>query len=265
MDRFRVLCVIALIAALTGCGTLPGGRHWGGDVTLKPGRGQVERAASAAARDPGTWMPALGAGLFLIGPIDRRVSDWAVEKQPLFGADASRETDRLRELTRTAVYGTALFTPSGPAPGRWLSNKARGMGIEGLAGLVTANVTGLLKRTIVRREPETADPGYESFTSAHATLPFNDAALVRRNTEHLDWPRGARRTVNAAALLSAAGSAWGRVEMGLHYPSDQLAGAAIGNFLGLFVHDLFMGLDTDQSLSVDIGAGSSYVGWQLRY
>jgi membrane-associated phospholipid phosphatase len=43
-------------------------------------------------------------------------------------------------------------------------------------------------------------------------------------------------------ILLASGSAWARVEGGKHFPSDGLAGAALGHFLSTFIHDAFIGI-----------------------
>ena len=55
--------------------------------------------------------------------------------------------------------------------------------------------------------------------------------------------------------LIAAGTAWARVEGGVHYPSDVLFGAALGNFVAVFVHDAFLPADSnvrfDATLSGD--------------
>lgn len=40
-------------------------------------------------------------------------------------------------------------------------------------------------------------------------------------------------------------TAWARVEGGWHYPSDTLAGMAIGNFCAELFNDAFMGLGAD--------------------
>jgi hypothetical protein len=45
-------------------------------------------------------------------------------------------------------------------------------------------------------------------------------------------------------------TAWARIEAGAHYPTDVLAGAALGNFVSLFVHDAFLGGDCSVSVTV---------------
>jgi len=39
----------------------------------------------------------------------------------------------------------------------------------------------------------------------------------------------------------------GRVEGGVHYPSDVLAGLVLGHFAGVFFQDAFLGIDAEES------------------
>jgi len=71
-----------LILLLAGCGTLPNGRGWGEDVTLRPGFSQLVHAALQAAADPVTWLPAAGAVVFDAAKLDKHVSDWPRRKPP---------------------------------------------------------------------------------------------------------------------------------------------------------------------------------------
>jgi undecaprenyl-diphosphatase len=61
-----------------------------------------------------------------------------------------------------------------------------------------------------------------SFPSAHAASSFAAATAIRRIE-----PRAAVPTLTLAALISA-----GRPYLGVHYPSDVLAGAALGMAVG---------------------------------
>jgi hypothetical protein len=238
--------LLALPLILGACGTLPNNRGWGEDATLDPGHNRFSRAAERAAGDPGTWIPALAAVVMVVSGADTRASEWARDNTPVFGSghNASVVSDDLRDYTNVGMFATALMAPSGPSD-EWLENKGRGLAVEAGAVLATIGTTNLLKRTVGREQPE--KQGNESFTSNHATEPFARAALVRRNTDWLGMPPWAETLVDTSFYLMAAGSAWARVEAGLHYPSDQFAGAAIGNFIALFVHDAFLGLNDDQS------------------
>jgi membrane-associated phospholipid phosphatase len=67
-------------------------------------------------------------------------------------------------------------------------------------------------------------PSSLSFPSAHATSSFAVATAMTRVDEH-----------GALAFLLAFALSLGRPYQGMHYPSDVLAGAALGILLGLLV------------------------------
>ncbi len=60
------------------------------------------------------------------------------------------------------------------------------------------------------------------------------------------WPSGARWKQSTMQALKTSfralawGTAWARVEGGRHYPSDVLFGAALGNFVAIFVRNAFL-------------------------
>ncbi len=45
---------------------------------------------------------------------------------------------------------------------------------------------------------------------------------------------------------------WARIEAAKHYPSDILFGTALGNFMGAFINDAFMGVDSAEDLQVAV-------------
>jgi undecaprenyl-diphosphatase len=106
----------------------------------------------------------------------------------------------------------------------------------GLAAAVALACAQVLARLVDRPRPFVADPSRvhlfaahaadAGFPSDHATAAFAIAvALVLRD-----------RRWGAATLVLATVLAVGRVAIGVHYPSDVLAGAALGTLIALLLY-----------------------------
>jgi membrane-associated phospholipid phosphatase len=231
-----------LIAAccLSGCGTLPDGRVWGEAATWRPGWQRVRTAARASLRDPWVWGPALGAAGFQIDDWDRRVSDWARERTPLFGSQsqAQRWSDDLRTASVVAHYATIIATPGGDDPGQWVAGKARGAMVDAAAVSATVIVTRAMKTTFDRERPDGKDT--ESFPSGHTSSSAVHTRLASRNLRWIDLDRNVRRGLDAGLVALTAGTSWARIEAGRHFPSDTLVSIALGNFVASFVNDAFL-------------------------
>lgn len=260
----RCMLVFGLLCA-TGCATLPSGRGWGEDATIAPGWERVRGAAANAAKDPWVWAPLVGAAAFQIDDWDRRVSDWAREHTPVFGSQRSAEqwSDDLRNASALAHYVTVAATPSGPDPVDWVMNKAKGTLVGIAAVSATVALTNGLKDATDRERPNGDDSA--SFPSGHTSSSAVHTRLASRNLRSIPMSEGWRRTADVGLTALTIGTSWSRIEAGWHYPSDTLAGMALGNFIASFINDAFLGLDERGGFAMSANADGATFQWQWRF
>jgi membrane-associated phospholipid phosphatase len=263
--QFRIPALAAAALLLGGCATLPSGRGWGSEATIRPGWNRVREAAVAAVRDPWVWAPLAGAAAFQVNSLDRRTSDWARENTPVFGSTLKAEqwSDDLRAASALLAAGTLLATPSGSDPQEWMINKAKGAAVELAAMGATSLTTELLKQASGRERPNAADD--TSFPSGHSSSAAVNGRLALLNLDSIDMGHGARVAADVGVELTVFGTAWARVEAGAHYPSDVLVGMALGNFFGRFMTDAFLGPGSRQSLAITATDGGARLSWNVRF
>jgi membrane-associated phospholipid phosphatase len=236
------LLAVSGALVLTACATLPDGRTWGADTTVRPGWEKVGQAALAAVEAPGFWLPLAGAAVLQIDGWDHRVSRWARRETPIFGSQQNAEiwSDRLRSASGYAWFATVAATPGGDEPGAWLLDKARGLTVDAAAIFVTDEESNLLKHATRRERPNGQDD--QSMPSSHASRSAVLTELGRRNMQWVDVNEATRNVLDVGLTGLTLSTGWARVEAGFHYPSDVLVGMAIGNFNGAFFDGAFMGL-----------------------
>lgn len=240
--RFCLFCL------LCGCGTLAYGRGWGQDASLAPGWERVGRAAKNAALATETWVPAAGALALQIGHADQKVQAWAAEHTPVFGSrrNADQVSDNLKRASGALWLVSGLATPSGDdgssdEEGEWFLNKARGLGVQTGAGVLLRSTVGILKDTTGRTRPNGF--GKSSFPSDHASNTSLYNTMASKNIETLGWSDNAVSISRFGLGTLSAATAWARIEANQHYPSDVLAGIALGHFFGVFFTEAFLGVD----------------------
>jgi len=258
--------VTFILFAVTGCGTLQNDRRWGQDAIYPADLKKIPYAAYHAFLDLQTLIPAAGALVFTVDHYDKKASHWATSHHPIFGSrdTASQASDYLSYGIGAETLVTALATPSGKDPEDWASNKAKGLGVELGAELATAGVTSLLKETTNRTRP---NGGNNSFPSGHSSNAFSSATLANRNLNSIKMLEEIRIPLQVGNTILASGVAWARVEAGAHYPSDVLAGAALGHFLSAFMYDGFMGLPEHKrwGLYVSPAKGGAMIGLSFGF
>ncbi len=260
----RIVVLFALV--LTGCGTLPSGREWGGDATWRPGWERVRASAATAARDPWVWAPLAGAAVLQIDGLDERTAGWAREHTPIFGSQRNAEqwSDDLRTASALAHYATIVATPSGNDFGEWIANKARGTLVDVAAVSSTVTITRSLKKSVGRERPNGRDD--ESFPSGHTSTSAVHTRLASRNLRSIDMPDRARLGLDIGLYALTIGTSWSRIEAGWHFPADTLFSMALGNFMASFVNDAFLGLDAaPASISVAALPDGAILQWRTRW
>ena len=228
--RMRFALSISLFTLFAGCAGLPQQDTWRAHW---PDARELRAAAGDAARNPRTWAPLAGAALLSATGLDKDVSDWIADEAPLFGSDAGKVSDRLRNAAVAGYLLTALAVP-----GETAADKLSGLGV----GIVTLYGQGAVvegfKEVSGRRRPDRSDSlsfpsGHASTASAAATLGIHNLARVG-----LTSPVRTAFTIGFDAL--ALGTGWARVEARKHYAADVLAGYALGHFMAAFAQQAFM-------------------------
>jgi hypothetical protein len=242
MQQRGLVILLTATVALWGCASLPNGRLWGEDATLRPGSGRVRASAVDAARDPWVWGPLIGAAAFQIDDLDRRTSNWARDHTPVFGSQRSAEdwSDDLRKASVLAHYITIAATPGGDDASEWFMAKMKGVIVDMAAVSATSMITRRLKTSTNRERPNGL--AEESFPSGHTSSSAVHTRLASENLQSIDMSCGNRRLVDVGLTALTIGTGWARVEAGWHFPSDTLVSMALGNFLASFVNDAFLGL-----------------------
>ncbi len=247
MSRFIVMLWVAGTLALAGCATLPNDHGWGEAASTAPGWRRVRAAAASALETPRFWGPLAAAALFQVRGADRRTSDWARARTAVFGSTQSAVdwSNRLRAASGYAYVASVLATPSGSDPEEWLLDKLRGAAVGVAAIVVTDAESAVLKSATARERPNGQDT--RSMPSSHASRSAVLTELTERNLQSLGLNRTTRRVLDLGLDAIAYGTAWARVEAGLHFPSDTLVGISLGNFNGAFFNDAFLTLATGRA------------------
>ena len=138
-----------------------------------------------------------------------------------------------------------MATPSGQQPGEWVVAKAKGISVGYVALHSTRNTTFFFKEQTGRTRPD--QRGDDSFPSNHGSKTAVMSMLASKNIDSLPISNVYKTSLKIGTFSLDAGTAWARVEGKRHFPSDVLAGMALGHFFGIFFNDAFLGLNqTDQ-------------------
>jgi len=263
--RSQLLLVACCLCS--ACTSLPDGSRWGDAATLTPGWQRVKASAVDAVKSPWVWAPLAGAAVLQVDSWDEDVADWASDETPVFGSPENADdwSDGLRSASVAGYAASVLATASGDLDGDWLLAKAQGAAVGVGAFAATAGVTSGLKSLTSRERPDGSDD--DSFPSGHASTAAVFGTLTVRNLQSIDVSPAMRTTLEIGAGAMTAGTAWARVEAGRHYPSDVLVGIALGNFMGAFFTEAFLGLEPGARFTFSAAPvrDGALLSWELRF
>lgn len=226
---------------LAGCPSLEAAQNKSfTDSKFRAFQRHLGRAAVQSFNSPMTWGPGIAAIAFYLTPLDKEVSSWASSRTPIFGSlgAAHRTGDFLLSASRSIYIATAaleLGVKGFAEPFHW-SSLAAPLAAGGLAVQATSLGTALVKESAGRIRPDLSDS--RSFLSGHSSMTSMFTTLSAANIHALTLPGLSEPLMDGALFTLTAGTAWSRVEGKNHYPSDVLAGAAFGHFLGVFFSNL---------------------------
>ncbi len=235
------------------------------------------------------WLLPAGAGLFALGgALYARSTPITLGEIEALDRDDVNAVDRCAtynwspgwadasDISRAALLGSSVLIAATPglARGRW-SETLTLAAMAAETFLAVGGVTGLAKAAVRRERPYlyNTDLGVEerlaagddprgSFISGHASAAFAAAAFVSRVATDMYGPSPGTKLVWAASLSLAALTTCARVEAGLHFPTDAVAGAAVGFAIGCLVPALHRRGRSDR-LTVAVGPG--FVGVGLKF
>lgn len=228
--NMRALWTLTFLSLLSGCTHIHSNNHISG---------RMWNASKTALANPSTWVPLTGAALFVATNSDHETSDWAVENKPLYSTwekadDASNRYNRI--LSASALLSSVLLHPRHSNHSRWDR-----LMVDASTVIMTNQITSALQETIKRSRPrDTIQSKDTSFPSGHSSQAFSTAAITSENLKLYRISKTKKVAINIGVYTLAYGTAWARIEAEHHYPSDVLAGAALGNFFAIFMREMFL-------------------------
>ncbi len=187
-------------------------------------------AALSIAVHGGAWMADRAGGMPEC-PCDP-ASVPAFDRWPI-----GRDDDRASEASTVLQVGLVVAGPllaASTDPGPW-DERAQSTALVLEAMTLTSGATQLLKAATHRPRPYAYSDvpfggrPYHSFPSGHTSASFAAATGAWLVWKHRHPESRATPWIAAAGYATAATVAWLRVESGRHFPSDVVAGAALGS------------------------------------
>jgi hypothetical protein len=237
----KYFAILIFSTFLLHCSSTKPYHGWGEDATISPGWQRAGQSAANAALQVETWIPFGTALLLALTGADSEIQNWASRELPLFGSQskAVEASDNLLKASSWIYLTSVVITPSGNDPPSIILNKSKGLATGLGAILLSQILTSELKTLSQRERPDGSNS--RSFPSGHTSAVATYTMLTNRNIEYMQLNPYLEGSIKIALNTLTLATGWARVEGNKHYPSDILFGAALGNFIGAFINDTFLG------------------------
>lgn len=251
---YPLLFVATLFAGSATCQAAPAGdgllswAHWAD-------------SAGRAARDSGTWMPLAGAVAIAAGGWDHAWQRSLGKHQYLFGNDGEDASNQLLQAS-TVLYATSVVfaAPDDQAFTDALDWKAANIATFVASKTSVDELTGQLKEVSGRERPDGVKD--DAMPSRHSATSAAETAMTRRNLDYIDMNPTLRDAAKIGLHTLDGLTGLARMEADQHYPTDVLAGIALGNFVSNFAFNLL--LEPDEPHAYQLSMVPAFDGYALQ-
>ncbi len=219
---------------------------------------RVKKASYNAVTDPVTWGTAFGATVVYGSDNDTKITKYFQDKSLLsssFYGEYDRD-DFMRTVNGVFTGVTALAVCD---DGNY-TRKVKRLVVEGSTLTLARLSTDFIKNNTSKKSPNREHT--DALASHHALEPFCGAAMIRRNVAQINIDDYAKAGVVTFNYFIVSYSALLRVQEGGHSFADQFVNASVGNFIGIFMHDLFL---LDDTISLNIALAGSQKALEIQY
>lgn len=237
----------------TSCSIINKKGSWGRNAIYPLSGERILTAFKKNASSAHVWGPLLGAGVIGVSNSDKKLSNWVRNEGNVFkDADAADAwSDNFNNILKYQMYLSIALTPSYDEDmnfGKYVWNKTKGGLVVNFASSGSRFSVHQVRKVVKRQRPNKID--HKSLPSGHAAEAGSRRALVGKGLDAIEMSNDLRLGINSLNTTIAIGTLWARVEGNRHYPSDVMAGYALGSFISGFLYDSLMNFDPNVSVAL---------------
>lgn len=241
--------LLIFLLLISSCSLFTRKGRWGEKAIYPVKWNNVKKSFVKNITSRHVWIPATAGLILQVDNYDSKITEWA-ERNGIWSTNSATDlSDTLKNVLEVEMYTSILFTSS--SDGNWKKytmNKVKGTVVVNSSAALAHGTTSFIKDTVYRERPDRSDT--KSFPSGHSTEAAAFRMVTTKNLDSTDIHPALRDGINILNGGLTATIMWSRVEAKKHYPSDALAGYAIGSFMSGFIYDAFMNLDETESLAM---------------